>query len=164
MRVTFNVDDVRQLPQYHTETIPESYLDLMGHMNIQYYMSIFDKGGWEFFANFGMNEAYYTSNHAGAFALQQFIRYLNEVRVGETVSVHSRLLGYSAKRIHFMHFMVNETTNVVSATLESLGSHADLKARRTSPYPDFIIQNLQQLLAQNNALTWSAHPCGVMQP
>ena len=163
MRVTMHADDVRQLPAYHTETIPPEYLDIMGHMNIQYYMAIFDRAGWNFFSALGMDEAYYRANDAGGFALMQFIRYLAEVHVGETVTVHTRLLGFTAKRIHFMHIMVNDTTHTVAATLEGLGSHADLTVRRTSPYPAHIAQRIQQQLAAHQALGWDAYPCGVIQ-
>src|SRR4051794_1373041 len=101
-----------------------------------------DTAAWKFFDSFGMNEIYYRAEQAGGFALKQFIQYLAEVRVGETVALRGRMLGRSAKRIHFMLFMVNETTHVLSSTFEVLGSHADMRIRRTSPYPPHIAAKL----------------------
>ncbi len=152
------------LPVFHRKTIPESYLDVMGHMNIRWYVALFDEAAWEFFASFGMDVPYYQTMDSGAFALKQFISYLAEVHVGETVAIRTRLLGYSAKRLHVMHFMVNETTDKVAATMEVLATHADLIARRTSPFPPPIVTKLEAILQKDTALTWTAPVCGVITP
>jgi acyl-CoA thioester hydrolase len=158
------LQQLNQLPLYNRVTIPESYLDLMGHVNIRYYTAMFDDAAWELFAGIGMDQAYYDAGVGGAFALQHFIRYLAEIHAGETVAVRSRLLGRSAKRIHFMHFMINETTGKLAATMEVLGAHADLAIRRTSPFPPTIANRLDAQIAAQAALDWEAPVCGVIQP
>ncbi|MCP4424396.1 MAG: thioesterase [Chloroflexi bacterium] len=158
------IEQIQSLPCFHRETIPDSYLDLMGHMNIRYYVGLFDEAAWGFFAHFGMTMAYYQSENGGAFALTQHIRYLAEVHVNETVAIHTRLLDRSAKRIHFMHFMVNETTSKLAATMEVLGSHADTIMRRTSPFPPHLAAQLDAILAENGRLDWDAPVCGVIRP
>lgn len=158
------VEQVEQLPLYHRETIPTDYLDIMGHMNVRWYVALYDTAAWKFFDSFGMNETCYRAEQAGGFALKQFIQYLAEVRVGETVAIRGRVLGRSAKRVHFMLFMVNETTGVLASTFEVLGSHADMCVRRTSPYPPQIAAKLDTTIAEQNALAWNAPVCGVINP
>lgn len=158
------IEQVNTLPLYYRKTIPHEYLDEMEHMNVRWYMSLFDDAAYPFFASFGMHKEYYKQDQAGGFALRQFINYLAEVRVGETVAIHSRVLGRSAKRIHFMHFMRNETTNKLAATMEALGSHADLRIRRTSPYPPHIAAKIDAILSKQNKLDWDAPVCGVIKP
>ena len=143
---------VEQLPLFHRETIPESYLDEMGHMNIRWYMALFDEAGWGFFSSFGMTFDYCKTEQAGGFALQHFIRYLAEVRVGETVAIRSRMLARSAQRTHFMHFMINETTGKLAATLEALGSHADMRIRRTSPYAPHLASRIDAIIEEQKQL------------
>jgi acyl-CoA thioester hydrolase len=135
---------------------------LMGHMNVRYYLALFDEASWAFFHSFGMTEAYYKANHAGGFALEHHIRYISEVRLGETVHIHARLLQRNAKRIHFMYFMVNQDKGVLSATLESVASHADLKLRRTSPYPPEISAQLDAMIAEHSSVGWDAPVNGHM--
>lgn len=158
------LDQLETLTCYNRVTIGTEHLDAMGHMNIRWYMAIFDDAAWNFFAGVGMDVAYYRREQAGGFALQQFIRYLAEVRVGETVAVRTRVLGRSARRIHFMHFMVNETTGTLAATIEVLGSHADMSVRRTSPYPPHIATRIDALLTAHQQLEWQAPVCGIIQP
>ena len=162
MRVAYDLADIQQLPAYYQVTIPEDYIDLMGHMNVSYYMQIFDQAGWEFFASLGMDEAYYRSGEGGGFALTHIIRYLAEVRLGETVRVYTRVLGHSTKRVHFMQFIVNETRPAISATMEGLGSHANLQTRRTSPYPPRIFQAIAERYNAHQQLNWDAHASGII--
>ena len=159
-----DIAHIQQLPCYHQATIPEAYLDVMGHMNIQHYMSLFDKAAWKFFASFGMDDHYYQTTTGGAFALEQHICYLAEVKVGETVGIYTRINGRTAKRIHFVHFMVNETTHKLAATLETLTSHANTTTRRTSPFPAAIAEAIDAILAEHQQLAWEIPLCGVIRP
>ncbi|MCP5097866.1 MAG: thioesterase [Chloroflexi bacterium] len=157
-----NLNYVEQLPLFVRQSIPEAYLDAMGHMNVRHYIGLFDDTTWHFFTSFGMNEAYYSETNSGAFALEQHIRYFAEVHVGETVGIRSRILNRTLKRIHFMHFMINETTQKLAATVEVVGSHASLEHRRTSPFPPHLAANIDAILEDNKTLEWDAPVCGVM--
>jgi acyl-CoA thioester hydrolase len=158
-----NLEQLESLPLSHRFTIPREYLDLMGHMNVRWYMALFDEASWKFFATVGMDEAYYCSGKGGSFALQHFIRYLAEVRAGETVAIHTRILGRSDTRLHFMHFMINESTRKLATTLEALGAHADLTIRRIAPYPEHIATQIDAILFGQGRLDWEAPICGAIQ-
>jgi acyl-CoA thioester hydrolase len=146
---------------YLRTTIPEDYRDAMGHMNIRWYMALYDEAEWAFFAAFGMDNAYYQTRR-GSFALQQFVRYLAEVHVGDTLALTARMLNRSAKRIHYVNFMINETQGVLASTMEVLASHADLEARRTSPFPPEIAAHIDTMLVQHRGLAWEVPLCGAI--
>ena len=158
------VSQIQQLPCFYRTVIPEAYLDLMGHMNTRYYMGLFDDATWDFFAAFGMDKAYYNAANGGSFALEQHIHYLAEVHGGEMVAIHTRLNGRTAKRAHFIHFMVNETTDKLAATLETVISHANTATRRTSPFPADIAAAIDAIIARHEQLEWEAPLCGVIRP
>jgi acyl-CoA thioester hydrolase len=164
MNMSITPENIAALPLFQRASIPPDYLDQMGHMNIRWYVGLFDEAIWQFFASFGMTAEYYEAEQAGAFALKQFIQYLAEVRLGETVAIHGRILGRSGKRVHFMMFMLNETTGKLAATFEVLGSHADLRTRRTSAFPAHIAAQIDALLDGQRQLAWAAPVCGVIAP
>ena len=85
------------------------------------------------------------------------------MRVGQTVAVHTRLTGRSEKRFHFIQFMINETTNQLSATFEALITHADLNMRRAASMPDKIAEKFDATLARDEKLDWDAPVCGAMR-
>ena len=123
-------------------------------MNVRYYMAIFDNATWRMFADYGLNEIYFSTTENGVFALKQFIQYLAEVRPGETVAVYSRILGLTDKRIHLMHFMANQSTNVLAAIIESLITHANLKVRKAVPLPSEIAAGFRSRLVKDQHLDW----------
>lgn len=157
------ISDVSALPLHHRATIIADYIDQMAHMNIQYYLHLYTQAIPSFYASLGMDKTYFRSGH-GFFTLNHCISYYPEVVVGETVAIHSRILGYSAKRLHFMFLMVNETTGRLASTLEELDSHADLTLRRTSPFPDAIANRIHQRMEADARLNWQAPLCGVLNP
>lgn len=157
------IANLEELPLYHRETIPADYLDAMGHMNIRWYMTLYDKAAWNFFSSHGLNEDYFREKQAGAFALKHIINYYAEVRKEQTVAIRTRLLGRSDRRFHAMHFMINETAGQLASTLEMLGTHADLQIRRAAPMPPEITEKFDSKLAKDRQMDWAAPVSGVIQ-
>lgn len=157
------IDKLEQLPLFHQVTIPGEYIDLMGHMNIRWYMALYDTAGWNFFASIGMTQEYYEQYQAGGFALLHFIRYLAEVRQNEIISVRTRIIGRSEKRLHYIHFMVNETTQKLASTMEVLGTYADMNVRRTAPYPPALAAAIDAKIAEYQELDWEAPLSGCIE-
>lgn len=90
------------------------------------------------------------------FALEQHIKYLAEVRAGESVTLHSRILARSEKRLHFMHFMVSETHNQLAATVEIIGTHIDRSIRRSAPFAEAVVVMIDERIAADSRLDWDA--------
>lgn len=154
------LEKIERLPLYHRETIPQEYIDLMGHMNVQWYMKLYSDAVWTFFASFGMDEDYYNRAQAGGFALVHHLTYYAEVHAGETVAVYSRMLGRNEKRIHFISYIVNETTRKLASSLEALGTHANMRIRKTSPYPQDIAALIDEKIEKDSQLDWDPKLCG----
>lgn len=151
------------LPLYHRETIPEAYLDAMGHMNVRWYMALFDTSVWNLFIAHGLDENYFVRKQMGVFALKHFIQYFSEVKVGETVAMRIRLLGRTEKRFHFMNFMINETAGKLASTLEVLGTHADLSLRKATAMPRDISLKFDARIAMDRQLDWEAPVSGAIR-
>ncbi len=156
--------DLQALPITNRITIPEDYRDEMGHMNIQYYVRIYDQAAWGLFEWLDISLEDLQATQNGMFALKQFIQYFAEVHVGETVVVRSRVLGKSAKRLHFIHFMVNESTQKLASTFEVLTTYADLSIRRSAPFNDAIAAKIQQRIDEHDQLTWEPPLSGILAP
>lgn len=157
------LDLLDPLPVVYRAPVPHEYRDAMDHMNVRWYLTLYDAAGDNMYQLYGQTPEYYQANQTGGFDLEHHIRYLAQVRIGDTVAIRARLLHRTAKRLHYMMFMVNETRGVLSSTFECINSHADLKLRRTSPYPDPIAAQIDALIAQHRLLTWDAPVCGAME-
>jgi acyl-CoA thioester hydrolase len=154
--------DYAKLPITHKATIPEKYIDVMGHVNVMWYTHLFDEAVYELWGLFGCGKEYYRSSGYGGFALEQHIRYLLELHVGDNVTVRSRALGRSDKTFHFMHFLIRDNDGALAATGEFVGVHINMSTRRSTPFPDEALEKLDVLLEAHQKLEWDAPVCGVM--
>lgn len=152
------------LPVTHQATIPESYRDIMGHMNVMWYTHLFDTSVYGFFKRIGMDIEFMQNRNGGSFALESHTRYLAEVRVGEIVEVRTRAIGRSQKRFHLMGFLVNLTNQNLASTFEVVGSYIDMSTRRMAPIPAEIAEEFDVIASEHATLTWSPPYCDVMGP
>ena len=163
MSVRFpSVGNVRELPELLTQAIPAEWEDYNGHVNIQYYMRLYEQGGWPLVGQLGLDESYFRDRRCGLFDLEHHLFYLSEVYAGDEVSVHCRLLDKTAKRFHGMMFLLNQTRNALAGTMEFVTSGADLDARRTAVFPDDIAVRISAMVDAQRGLDWDAPVCGVM--
>ena len=155
---------LQTLPVVHQRTIPSEFLDEMGHMNVMYYMHLFDRGAWGTFRLVDLDIEEMARRQVGMFALRHYIQYLAEVRVNEMVKVRSRFLAISQKRVHFMMFLENETRGILAATLEALATNIDMHVRRSAPIADDLRNRLQDEITKHEKLGWDAPTSGILQP
>jgi len=156
--------DLSALPVMYRTVIPDSYIDAMGHMNVMWYTHLFGKATVELWHQVGLDRDYFQAQRGGTFALKQLVNYLVEVRVGEEVTIRSRVLGRSAKRLHLMHFMSKGDPQVLTTTTEFLCTHVDLNTRRSAPFPETIAAAIDRFVAEHAALGWAPPVCGIMRP
>ena len=155
--------DWNALPVLATKVVPADWIDFMGHMNVMWYTHLFGRGVLEFFTTVGLTQEYFAENNAGSFVLEQHIRYLAEVRVGETVSVRARALGRSERKLHFIVYLVKEGVSVLAATSEIISGHIDMSRRRTSPIPPPIAFVFDEVLRMHAILSCPAPVNGFMR-
>ncbi|MBK8138864.1 MAG: thioesterase family protein [Chloroflexi bacterium] len=146
------------------ETVPADYRDLNNHMNVRYYMAIFDEAGYPLYEMLGLTPDILGPLNGGGFDLEHHLSYLNEVLIGDEVAVYLRMLKRTAKRMHYLMFMVNITRGQVAAIFECVNSYADLSVRKTAPWPAATAARLDTLVAESDALEWPAPVCGVIAP
>jgi len=144
-------------------TIPEAYRDGNGHMNVRWYAAIFDEAGDPLHVRLGLTPKFHRDNGTGTMDLENHLNYLHEVIPGEGIAVFARLVARSTKRMHYVMFMVNETRGKLAATFECINAFADLKVRKTAPFPPEIAAKLEAEVAAGAALDWPPPLCGAMR-
>lgn len=144
-------------------TVPESYRDSNGHMNVRWYIALFDDGGDTLHDWMGLTPAYHAAHGTGTFDLEYHVNFIAEVLPGEDIAVYVRLVAYSEKRLHYVMFLVNSTRGKLAATLECINSFADLRDRRTAPWPPEVLAKLAPAVAAHARLDWVPPLSGAMR-
>lgn len=157
-------DQLAALPEVYRATIPREYEDRNGHMNVRWYLVLYDEAGDLMYPMLGLTDAYFAQTSMGGFDLEHHIWYVSEVGIGDTVVIRLRMLARNTKLCHYMMFMVNETRGKVASAFECVHAHADLKTRRTAAFPAQASRTIDSLIAAQQALSWAApisHSMGI---
>jgi acyl-CoA thioester hydrolase len=144
-------------------TVPEQYRDSNGHMNVRWYLALFDDASDTLHEWMGLTPAYHAAHHTGTMDLEHHIHYLNEVMPGHDVTVYVRFLGHSPKRLHYLMFLVDDTRGKLAATLECINAFADLEKRKMAPWPLEAGVRIAAALASHASLDWAAPVSGVLK-
>jgi acyl-CoA thioester hydrolase len=156
--------NLSSLPVTHRAVIPDAFIDEFGHVNVMWYTHLFTEGAGGLFQLIGLTREHFEANRTGSFALEQHFRYLKEVRLGQHVTLRSRVLGRSVKRWHTMHFMTIDELDVLAATAEVVSTYVDMRIRRSAAMPKTITDAMDRLLTEHASLDWDAPVCGSMKP
>jgi acyl-CoA thioester hydrolase len=133
----------------HTETVRPEWIDYNGHMNVAYYVLVFDHATDALFDALGLGADYRHETELSLFAVESHILYTRELALGDPVRVESRILGVDGKRLHFGHEMLHGWR---AATIELMAVHVDLATRRTAPFPADRLAAIEQAAAAHAAL------------
>jgi acyl-CoA thioester hydrolase len=137
--------------RYRTDVHAE-WIDYNGHMNVAYYVLVFDYATDAFWNYLGIGEDYLKRTNNSTFALESHVTYQGEVRLGDTVRVTSQLLGVDAKRLHLLHRMFHAQKDYLAATLECVSLHVRLDTRRAAPFPADRQEFLERVVAAHRSL------------
>jgi acyl-CoA thioester hydrolase len=144
-------------------TIPQSYADANGHMNMRWYGGIFDDAGETPHNLFGLTPEFHKEHRTGTMDLEHHTSFLNEVLPDSSVAVYMRMVAHSQKLIHYLMFMVNEQNGKLAAQFECVNAFVDLRVRKIAPYPSEVLEKIEQLTAEHQRLEWPAPVCGAMR-
>lgn len=136
----------------HEDVVQPAWIDYNNHMNMGYYVVVFDIATDGFFKYLHLTREFKQEHNVTTFSLEAHVTYNREVKLGDPLIFKSRLLNYDAKRIHFFHEMYHGTEGYLAATNELISIHISLETRRSAPIADVIQQRLAAILKAHNKL------------
>jgi acyl-CoA thioester hydrolase len=123
----------------------------MGHMNVQHYVGMFDHATWVLFSMMGLDAAWFREQNRGMAALEQNVRYLRELRVGDVIEVRSGVLELGAKTMRIAHEMRHMAGDWVAARTTIVATYFDTLARKSVPLPDPVREKARALRIKDTA-------------
>jgi len=135
----------------YTTAIKPEWLDYNQHMNVAYYLLIFDLAMEELLRSLGLGEKAARNRNISVMVLEAHILYDREVSLGQTVEVSAQLVDHDRKRLHlYLEMHVQGGGGYRAARLEQLLLGVDLKQRRAASFPEDVMTGITRL-AQCNA-------------
>lgn len=131
--------------------VKPEWIDAYDHMNMSRYVALFDDVTYELLNSVDLGLAYTQRTRHGLFIVDARVRFLHELRVGTPLEVTLRLVGVDHLRLHMWLELRAEGSDTVHATQEQIGLHADLDRRRTAPFAETVLRQLQQVISAHRA-------------
>ena len=130
----------------HTETVQSDWVDYNGHMNVAYYVLIFDHATDVLLEHVGLNENYRNRTGGSVFVVESHIIYESEVLEGAIVEVTTRILDVDDKRLHLFHTMREAGSDRIAATIEIMILHVNLQTRESAAFANSIKIELSRIM------------------
>jgi len=117
-----------------TQKIIKEWTDYNGHMNLSYYILIFDMGAEVILSKFKMGEHSAKTTKKSTMVVETHTTYNQEVKEGDEVDVFLSHFGHDKKRLHYKLEMYEKSKNTLSATTEVLSLYIDLNLRKVAEF------------------------------
>ncbi|MDE2201027.1 MAG: thioesterase family protein [Rhodospirillales bacterium] len=132
--------------------VQPGWIDSNDHMNLAYYVVMFDFGTDSIYAALGLDESYKQATNCGTFAVETHTVYDRELRLGARARVRTQVLGVDAKRLHLAHELMRLEDGARAAAQEIMFLHVDLGSRRVTPWPAAVRLRLEDAAAAHAPL------------
>ena len=117
-----------------TKKIRKEWTDYNNHMNLAYYILVFDLGAEVILSKFKMGEHSAKTTKKSTMVVETHTTYNNEVKEGDEVDVFLSHFDHDKKRLHYKLEMYDKGKNTLSATTEVLSLYIDLNSRKVSEF------------------------------
>jgi acyl-CoA thioester hydrolase len=122
------------------------WIDSNGHMNVAYYVRAFDLAFDAIYERLGLGSETLKAVGASTFAAEMHITYQREVLEGDPLRITTQLLGFDAKRAHYIQCMYHAREGYLAATNEWLILYIDMTRRRVGTMPEALQQRMARVL------------------
>jgi len=113
------------------------FCDVMGHMNIRHFMTMFDEAAYHLlFQVFGWSGNQDSSAGVGWADVRHVVEYQAEVRAGDLLEIRGCIAKVGTKSITIRYEMFNLVKDELTATLECVCVLLDLKSRKSVALSD----------------------------
>ena len=133
-------------------SVPDAWIDVNGHMNAQYYYSLFYDAGIDFATHLGLGPGLPARSGRGQAVVESHTRFERENLLGDQLWVKSMVTNFDRKRIHFFHQLHNVTRGYRAATMEQLELHIDIARRQTTEFSAALLANFEAMQALQGPL------------
>ena len=131
------------------QIIKKEWTDYNKHMNVAYYVLVFDESWEVMLQKFKMGEDSAKTTDMSTMVVETYITYNNEVKEGEEVEVYLTYFDHDKKRLHYKLEMIEKSSKKISATIELLSLYVDLKKRKVSEFEEEKINLMQSFINAN---------------
>ena len=133
-----------------SQKIIKDWTDYNNHMNVAYYVLIFDVYGAEVLMNkFRMGEHSAKTTKKSTMVVESHITYNQEVNEGDEVDINLTYFDHDKKRLLYKMEMIHKEKKYLASTIEILALYVDLGQRKVAEFEDEKIKIMDDFINEN---------------
>ena len=131
------------------QIIKKEWIDYNNHMNMAYYVLVFDDV-WEIMLEkFLMGEKSAKSSNRSTMVVETHTTYNSEVKLDDEVEINLSFFDHDKKRLHYKMEMIDKSSGKLSATLEMLSLYINLDKRKVTEFEDDKVKVMDTFISSN---------------
>ena len=132
-----------------TQKIIKEWVDYNNHLNMAYYILIFDQALEVMLEKFKMGADSAKNNYRSTMVVETNTKYIREVKEGDEVDIVLTFFDHDKKRLHLKLEIIEKETKKISATIEWLSLYVNLQTRKVTEFENEKIEIMDDFINQN---------------
>ena len=133
-----------------SQKIIKDWIDYNNHMNVSYYLLIFDKfEADDLNDNFKMGEYSAKTTGKSTMIVESNITYDKELKIDDVVDVNLVYFDHDKKRLQYKIEMIHKEKKFLASTIEVLALYVDLNTRKVSEFEPEKVSIMDNFIKSN---------------
>tara|TARA_E500000075_G_scaffold47523_1_gene42879 strand:- start:256 stop:729 length:474 start_codon:yes stop_codon:yes gene_type:complete len=135
-----------------SQKVIKDWIDYNNHMNVSYYLLIFDKFGADILNDtFKMGEHSAKTTNKSTMIVESHITYNQELQLNDEVDINCVYFDHDKKRLQYKMEMIHKEKKFLASTIEVLALYVDLNSRKVSEFEDQKVKIMDDYIQQHSS-------------
>ena len=135
-----------------SQKIIKDWIDYNDHMNVAYYLLVFDKFGADNLNRmFKMGEESAKSTGMSTMIVETNITYNQELKLDDEVDINLLYFDHDKKRLQYKMEMLNKKEGYLASTFEALALYVNLNTRKVSEFEEEKLKIMDEFINKNQS-------------
>ena len=132
-----------------SKKIIKEWVDYNNHLNMAYYILIFDQACEVILEKFEMGSDSAKNKKRSTMVVETNTKYISEIKEGDEVDIMLTFFDHDRKRLHLKLEMIEKETKKISASIEWLSLYVNLETRKVTEFENEKIEKMNYFIKQN---------------
>jgi len=132
-----------------SQKIIKEWVDYNNHLNMAYYILIFDQALEVMLEKFKMGADSAKNEKRSTMVVETNTKYISEIKQEDEVDIMLTFFDHDKKRLHLKLEMIEKKTKKISSSIEWLSLYVNLETRKVSEFENQKIKIMSNFIALN---------------
>tara|TARA_Y100001935_G_C17239918_1_gene475105 strand:+ start:375 stop:845 length:471 start_codon:yes stop_codon:yes gene_type:complete len=135
-----------------SKKVIKDWIDYNNHMNVSYYLLLFDKYGADTLNNiFKIGENSAKTTGKSTMIVESNITYNQELKLNDEVDINLTFFDHDKKRLHYKMEMLHKEKKYLASTIEILALYVNLNSRKVIEFEKEKIEIMKNFINKYNS-------------